>query len=152
MAARDGLIVGLVCGLGIALLVGWLGTGHASAPDDGLLQIDMLTLHERVDGVETVDGLPTMVVIAGRCEVHRQPGLKARYGTVLHRADEPGYADLARALALPQAIDRCEPGYVLLDRDGWIRYRSYDPGWWKHATEQEILLDATATPGSGGRR
>ena len=139
----DRAVVALVCGVALALLAGWFGTGHASAPDDGLLQIDVLSLHERVPGVAPVDGLPTLVVVAGRCTRPGSTDLGPSYGVVVHRADEPGYADLARSLALPKAIDRCVPGYVLVDRDGWVRYRSYDPGWFDHATEQRILLDAT---------
>ncbi len=136
-------MVAVVCALGLVLLAGWFGTGHASAPDDGLLQIDVLSLHERVPGVDAVDGLPTLVVIAGRCADAASTDLGPSYGVVVHRFDEPGYADLARALALPKAVERCVPGYVLVDRDGFVRYRSYDPGWADHATEQQILLDAT---------
>lgn len=147
MPRRDNGLAALVCAVGLVLLAGWFATGHASAPDDGLLQIDVLSLHEAVPGVDTVNGLPTMVVLAGQCDKQHQPGLKARYGTVVHRSGEPGYADLARALALPKAIGRCQPGYVLVDRDGFVRYRTYDPGWWNHATEQEILLDATGGMG-----
>jgi len=32
----------------VALVVAWFATGHASAPDAGLQQLDVLAVHERV--------------------------------------------------------------------------------------------------------
>src|SRR5688572_21642448 len=93
-----GLVVGVQV-VAVALVVGWFATGHASAPDHGLQQIDLLMLDERVPGVKPVDGRPTMVVAAGQC-----PGpppadvtLDARYGLVV--TTDPA---LARRLALPR--------------------------------------------------
>lgn len=83
-----------------------------------------------------------MIVLAGRCDVIGAPALSGKYGVVVHEVTEPGYDALARALALPAAAQRCQPGYALVDRDGFVRYRSYDPGWALHAEEQAILLDA----------
>ena len=134
---RDARIVGFVLGLGVLLTAGWFATGNESAPDKGLLQIDVLSLHERVPGVDPVDGKPTMVVLA--CGGSSK--LPERYGVVVHRHSDPGYADLARALALPEAED-CRAGYALVDAAGFVRYRSYDPGWVEHTDEQSILLDA----------
>ena len=65
--------------------------------------------------------------------------LDDRYGLVL----SPD-RDLARRLALPAAAERCQPGYVLLDGDGVVRYRTYDPAWVEHDQEQEILLESIA--------
>ena len=132
-------MVAFVLGLGLALAGGWLASGRASAPDDGLLQIDVLTLRETVPGVVPVDGKPTMIVLA--CGPERSL-LPERYGVVVHLPSEAAYDGLARALALPEAARRCQPGYALVDREGFVRYRSYDPGWAKHADEQSILLDA----------
>lgn len=126
----------------LGLLAGWFATGHVSAPDNGLLQLDILSLHQKVPGVTAVDGRPTMVVLAGRCPPHPPPLLPSRYGLVIHEPGEPGYDALARELALPAAARRCQPGYVLVDRAGYVRYRSYDPGWPEHSDEQSILLDA----------
>lgn len=125
----------------VALVIGWLATGHASAPDDGLLQVDILSLHERVPGVSPVGGRPTMVVLAGRCSARGTPRLSA-YPVVVHSPSEPAYVELAQDLALPEADRRCQPGYVLVDREGFVRYRTYDPGWAAHADEQSILLGA----------
>ena len=139
---RDVTLVALLTTLGIALTAGWLLSGRASAPDGGLLQLDVLSLHEQVPGVGPVGGRPTMVVLAGLCPHVGRSRLPARYGVVVHRPSEPSYAALARALALPLAARHCRPGYVLVDRAGVVRYRSYDPGWAIHAAEQSILLDA----------
>jgi hypothetical protein len=136
-ARRDAPVVAAVVGLGVLLTAGWFATGHASAPDSGLLQIDVLSLHERVPGVQPVDGKPTMVVLA--CS-GRSP-LPGKYGVVVHRPAEPGFRALATALALPRATG-CHAGYALVDPAGFVRYRSYDSGWVKHTDEQSILLDA----------
>lgn len=144
MRAQDVLTrpaVLLVLGLQVAccaLVAGWFATGHASAPDAGLLQVDVLSLHEQVPGVEAVGGRPTMVVAAGQgCRPAGPRRLDLRYGLVV--SDDPA---LARRLALPAAATGCSPGYVLLDGSGVVRYRSYDPGWATHAQEQEVLLAA----------
>ena len=136
-----GLVLG-VQALSVALVVGWFATGHASAPDHGLQQIDLLMLHERVPGGEAVDGRPTMVVAAGDCDVPPPEEVAldlARYGLVV--STDPA---LARRLALPRAATGCEPGYVLVSGDGVVRYRTYDPGWADHGFEQSVLLDAIA--------
>lgn len=132
------LVLGLQA-VSALLVAGWFVTGHASAPDAGLLQIDVLSLHEPVAGLQAVDGRPTMVVLTGQgCppQVSQERHLDRRYGLILSPDRE-----LARRLSLPYAAVRCQPGYVLLDADSNVRYRTYDPGWAEHAQEQEILLE-----------
>ena len=141
-ARREGRFVSLVQAVAAVIVLGWFASGHASAPDDGLLQLDILTLHEKVAGVEPVDGHPTMVVLAGTCSSDAKSSLPSSYGVVVHHPNEPAYAGLAQDLALPAAAGRCQPGYVLVDRAGFVRYRTYDPGWAAHSDEQSILLDA----------
>ncbi len=131
-----------------ALVVGWFATGHASAPDDGLLQLDVLSLSERVAGVEAVGGRPTMLVLTcDRLRV-RPRQLSPAYGLVV--STDPA---LAARLALPLAPVQCQPGYVLLAGDSVVRYRTYDPGWQDHAFEQQVLLEAldhqAMGPGAG---
>jgi hypothetical protein len=53
-------------------------------------------------------------------------------------SDDPALAD---RLALHRAVEDCQAGYVLLDGDSVVRYRSYDPGWPDHSYEQEVLLE-----------
>lgn len=140
---RGAWLVLFVLLAGVCMTVGWLHTGHDSAPDHGLQQIDMLTLHERVNGVRPVGHLPTLIALSGRCATaDTRPAQLSGYGLVVHRPGEPGYARLADALALPEEAARCSPGYALLDSAGFVRYRTYDRDWRVHADEQQILLDA----------
>ena len=118
----------------VALVVSWFATGHASAPDGGLTQLDVLSLSERVPGVQADAGRPTMLVVT--CDRSGQRRLDPRYG--LRLTDDP---ELARRLALPKAVPPlCQDGYVLLDAQSRVRYRTYDPDWPDHAFEQEVLL------------
>ena len=139
-ARLDVVVVVVVQAVSAALVAGWFATGHASAPDDGLAQLAVLALSERVPGVQAVDGRPTMVVVT--CEQAASSGTVAR-----HRLD-PAYRRvvtsdpaLARRLALPLAAQECQDGYVLVDARSRVRYRTYDPGWARHAFEQEVLLE-----------
>ena len=132
---RERVLVAAVVTLGVLLTVGWLGSGRPSAPDDGLQQIGMITLRERVPGVSAEDGRPTMVVLSCDGGTAALSGYPVR---VLN--PDPG---LARSLALPRAAaPACADGYALVDGAGYVRYRSYDPGWERHAHEQSVLLDA----------
>lgn len=119
----------------VVLTGGWFGTGHASAPDGGLLQLDVLSLSERVPGVEPADGRPTLLLLTCPARLPAPRTLSPAYGFAV--STDP---DLARRLALPRAVT-CSDGYVLVDAAGLVRYRSYDPGWPAHAEEQEILLE-----------
>lgn len=121
-----------------ALVAGWFATGHASAPDDGLLQLGVLSLSERVPGVSAVDGRPTMVVV--QCGPAPTRRLDEAYGLVVRDDAADSDAALAERLALHRAVTDCQAGYVLLDGDSVVRYRSYDPGWPEHSYEQEVLL------------
>ena len=120
--------------LSTLLVVGWFATGHASAPDAGLQQVDVLSLSERVPGLTAVDGRPTMVVVTCAREVPERRELDPKFGLIVSTD-----TTLARRLALPRA-QQCQAGYVLLDEDSVVRYRSYDPGWLEHSFEQEVLL------------
>lgn len=121
--------------LAVVLTAGWFAAGHASAPDAGLQQLDILSLSERVPGVVAVDGRPTMVVLTCPARVPDRRGLDPSYGLVV--STDPA---LAARLSLPRAA-QCQAGYVLLDGDSLVRYRTYDPSWLEHSFEQEVLLE-----------
>ncbi len=122
--------------VGVAVVFGWFATGHASAPDAGLLQLDVLSLHERVAGLGALGGRATMVVLSCPTSPPRARTLDAAYGFAVSTD-----VDLARRVALPRASRCAGDGYVLVDPAGFVRYRSYDPGWYDHAEEQEVLLE-----------
>lgn len=129
----------------LALVVGWFATGHDSAPDGGLRQLDALTLHERVPGAGAIDGRPTLLLAPSTCPAQGRL-LLHRYGT---RAGVPRDfrvgvlrdPAVVRALALGRSLTGCLPGYALVDGAGFVRYRSYDPGLGSHADEQRVLLE-----------
>jgi hypothetical protein len=135
-----GLVL-LVQAVASVLVAGWFATGHASAPDAGLLQLDVLSLSEPVPGLAAVDGKPTLVVVTCPARVPDRRTLDLAYGLVV--STDPALAD---RLALPRARD-CQSGYVLLDGHSQVRYRTYDPGWLDHAFEQEVLLEHLAHHG-----
>ena len=95
----------------------------------------MLSLAERIPGLTAVDGRPTMVVLTCPARLPDRRTLDPSYGLVVSTD-----AALAQRLALPRA-PQCQAGYVLLDADSVVRYRTYDPGWLEHSFEQEVLLE-----------
>jgi hypothetical protein len=140
--ARRGVVLVLVLqAVCTGLVAGWFATGHASAPDAGLQQLDVLSLSERVPGLTADRGRPTMAVFT--CDDRYDRTLDERYG--LYLLAEP---ELARRLSLPKALrPLCQDGYVLLDGQSRVRYRTYDPGWREHSYEQEVLLEHLARHG-----
>ena len=144
---RGVLLVSATQAVVTTLVIAWFATGHASAPDGGLQQLDMLLLHERVPGLTVSQ--PTMIISAGSCPAEaraaavrhgRSDGLPLRYG--LRLLDPVRDAALVRALALGRSLTRCQPGYALVDAAGFVRYRTYDAQLAEHADEQRVLLGA----------
>lgn len=147
----------------VVAVIGYAAQGPLH-PDGGLRQLDLQSLDEAVDGIPAT-GRPQLVVAAGpqqdptcragveealRRRAAGEGGLDAAFDlTLLVPSDvaAPGTtADpdgrLARALALPDAATTCRPGYAVVDPGGRVRYRTYDPGWARHSSEQGILLGA----------
>ena len=99
-------------------------------PQHGLQQLDLLSLDESAPGVAPPpDGLPLVLVFCDGCTppavegarvvVSRDRALARRYG-----------------LGVPAS-----PGYALVDGDGDVRYRTYDPGLSEHEVEIQVLVD-----------
>lgn len=144
---RGVLLVAAAQAMITALVIAWFATGHSSAPDGGLQQLDLLSLHERVPGLNVTR--PTMIISVSTCPAEaraavarhgRSDGLPLRYG--LRLLDPVRDADLVRALALGRSLARCQPGYALVDAAGFVRYRTYDAQLADHADEQRVLLGA----------
>jgi hypothetical protein len=111
----------------------------AHDPTHALQQLDLLYLDEAAPGAAQVGfrpGTPAVVVFcAGDC---RLPTLA---GAQVLRSGDP---ELARRYALGQGG---RTGIALLDADGRVRYRSYDPAPDRHENELQILVDGVR--GSG---
>ena len=108
-----------------------LSDAHARHdPQHGLQQIDLLYLDEPAPGVTPApDGSPLLLVFCNGCALPDVDGAR-----VLVSDD----AALARRYGLG-APD--SPGYALVDGDGDVRYRSYDPGLGAHEVEIQVLVD-----------
>lgn len=110
--------------LGVGLIVGYhYGEGGALDPNQGLRQLDFLSLHAHVPGLPTVPGRPTMVVasgIGGGClaqlgtasRLRNHPGgLPARFGlVVLVPVGVAGGPTSVAALRRPGIEVRPDPG------------------------------------------
>lgn len=162
-------LAGLVAAqaLALALVAAYFLTGGAMAPDGGLQQLGLLSLNERVAGLEGT-GRAALVVapgvgadcVAKVAEASRRRdralGVPSAYDVVVLRRDASGEAPaglrvvadpdgrITRALALSRALAGCQPGYAVLDAGGVVRYRTYDDNWQRHGGEQMTLLLAVS--------
>ena len=106
-----------------------LSDAHARHdPQHGLQQIDLLYLDEPAPGV-TPDGSPLVLVFCDGCTPPHVD--RARVVVSDDRA-------LARRYGLGAPGSR---GYAVIDGDGDVRYRSYDPGLGAHEVEIQVLVD-----------
>lgn len=133
----------VIAGVGVAAVVvagvsGYLLSPASDvAPDPALRQLDLLYLDEPAPALDALGvraGRPAVVVFCDDgCEVPKVTGAH-----VLRSGD----ADLAAQYALLTAEGRVGPGYALVDADGQLRYRTFDPAPGQHATEVQVLVDA----------
>lgn len=114
----------------------YVATGPLAVPRCAALARRLLAGRGRPSGLPRRFSLVLLVPGTGRA----QPAVDPSGGATVIRADPSGR--LAESLALPRAASRCEPGYAVVDPAGYVRYRSYDPGYPDHSQEQGILLDA----------
>ena len=122
-----------------------LSDAHAGHdPQHGLQQVDLLYLDEPAPGVTPApDGSPLVLVFCRGCVLPDVDG--ARVVVSDDRA-------LARRYGLGAPSS---PGYALVDGDGDVRYRTYDPELGAHEVEIQVLVDGLLeTPGrrTPGRR
>lgn len=131
--AAGGLLAVLGAATGVALYLG--SDGHSRHdPRHELQQIDLLYLDEPAPGYEELGlrpGSPAVVVFcAGDCAL---PELDDA------QVVRSGDVGLAREYALGEDG---RTGFALVDRDGDVRYRSYDPAPHQHEPELQTLVDA----------
>jgi hypothetical protein len=131
-AARGAGAAGVVAVCAIGVLLTLTTPGHRDHdPVHGLQQLDLLYLDEPAPDLP-VDhrGAPLLVVVCSACAA---PAVDA----AVHMTDDPR---VAAELALSRTDGRIGPGYALIDADGRLRYRTFDPGLSDHAEEIGILL------------
>lgn len=117
--------------LGLALHV---TSATLEGVDPSLRQIDLLYLDEPAPLVEQLriqPGRPALIVVCDGCEA---PVVDAQ----VRVTDD---LEVARAYALARG-DVAGPGYAIVDSQGQVRYRTFDPGLASHGEEIRILLDA----------
>lgn len=114
-----------------------LSPGHGLTPNPGLRQLDLLYLDEPATGLAQLGvqpGRAAVVVFCSQdCELPQISGAQ-----VLRSSDHA----LAAQYALTTDTGRVGPGYALIDPNGQLRYRTFDPAPGEHATEIQVLVDA----------
>ncbi len=131
--AAGGLLTVLGAAVGVGLYLG--SAGHSRHdPRHELQQLDLLYLDEPAPGYAELGlrrGSPAVVVFCpGDCALPDLEGAQ-----VLRSGD----VALAREYALGEGG---RTGYALVDADGDVRYRSYDPAPQEHVPELQTLVDA----------
>lgn len=103
--------------------------------DHSLQQLDLLYLDEPAPGLDRLDlepGRPTVLVFCpDACPL---PDIEN--AQVVRSTD----ADLASRYALHAEDGRGGPGYALINAQGQVRYRTFDPGLAEHEPEIRILV------------
>ena len=132
-AVAGGLLSVLGAAAGVLLYLA--SDGHSRHdPRHELQQIDLLYLDEPAPGYDDLGlrgGTPAVVVFCpGDCALPELDGAQ-----VVRSGD----AGLARLYALGEDG---RTGFALVDRDGEVRYRSYDPAPHEHEPELQTLVDA----------
>jgi hypothetical protein len=138
-----------IAGLAVAAAVATAGAvayvlsaDHEVAPVQALRQLDMFYLDEpapALDALGVQPGRPALILFCDpRCATASVSGAQ-----VVH-SDDP---QLAAQYALLTAQGRVGPGYALLNADGRLRYRTFDPAPGEHAPEIQILINGL----EGGR-
>lgn len=126
---------GAVLVTGLLLAVWHLGARGFHDPFEGLQQLDLLYLRQPAPHYQQLGfqrGRPGLLLVCGGCPA---PDV----GAQVVRSTDPA---VARDYALVTASGRVGPGYALIDGDGRVRYRTFDPSPAAHADEIAVLLGA----------
>ncbi len=118
-----------------------LSPGYGVAPNPGLRQLDLLYLDEPAPGLDQLGVTPGQPAVVVFCEA--SCALPQVEGAQLVHSSDPA---LAARYALTTASGRVGPGYALIDADGQLRYRTFDPAPGEHAAEIQVLVDALDEP------
>ncbi len=104
-------------------------------PRHSLQQLDLLYLDEPAPGLAQLGIDPGSPAVLVFCSVTCP--LPDISGAQVVRSQGPR---LAARYALLTPSGRIGPGYALVDADGTLRYRTFDPGLEDHEPEIEILV------------
>jgi hypothetical protein len=119
-----------------------LSSDHDLAPVQALRQLDMFYLDEPAPALDALG------VEAGRAAVilfcDPRCATPSVSGAQVVQSDDP---QLAEQYALLTAQGRIGPGYAVVNPDGRLRYRTFDPAPGEHAPEIQILINGL----EGGR-
>jgi hypothetical protein len=109
------------------------------APIPALRQLDLLYLNEPapdLDRLGVEPGTPAVIVFCAEgCDLPEMDGAQVLL------SDDP---ELAARYALRTSTGRIGPGYALVDAQGQLRYRTFDPAPGEHAAEIQVLVDAVS--------
>ncbi len=129
-------LTAVACATTAGVLAYLLSPGYGIAPEPGLRQLDLLYLDEPAAGLDQLGigaGRPAVVVF---CEACGTPQVE---DAQVVRSGDPV---LAGRYALTTADGSVGPGYALVDADGNLRYRTFDPAPGDHGAEIQVLVDA----------
>ncbi|UGY91261.1 hypothetical protein [Streptomyces gobiensis] len=105
-------------------------------PDHALQQLDLLFLDQPAPGLKELGLAPGRAAVVVFCQTHC-PLPELPQAQVVRSTD----ARLARRYALMTDTGRIGPGYALIDAQGQLRYRTFDPGLAHHEQEISILTE-----------
>lgn len=106
------------------------------SPNHALQQLDLFYLNEpapRVDQAGSAGGRTTLLVVCDSCEA-------PRVDAQVRVTSDP---EVAAAYGLLTADGRLGPGYAIIDGNGAVRYRTFDPAPADHVEEIRVLLENT---------
>lgn len=126
--------VGVVASVGVGA---YLTSPDADlAPITGLRQLDLLYLDQSAPGLDRLGVKPGRPAVIVFCDpACGRPNVS---GAQVVQSSDP---ELAARYALLTSSGRVGPGYALVDPDGRLRYRTFDPAPARHAEEIQVLVD-----------
>ncbi|CAN5921703.1 hypothetical protein BH23ACT10_BH23ACT10_14740 [soil metagenome] len=123
----------LVAGIGVATYVR-SPTHTLHSPNHDLQQLDLFYLDEPAPLAARAGVTPGRVTLLLICSGCDGPAVDADVVTT----EDPA---IAEAYGLATEAGRVGPGYAIIDADGDVRYRTFDPTPGDHGDEIRVLID-----------
>jgi len=125
----------LVAAGGLFLSYGASPSSFTSERTPGLRQLALLYLDEPAPLLDQLDFTPGQPLLLIVCQGCQPPEVDAQ---VMTTADDV----IAEAYALRAADGTVGPGYAVIDPEGHVRYRTFDPRVTRNADEIRVLVNA----------